>query len=75
MNTNLIAQVRKLSLAEQIDLVEVLWGGIAGQPDALLPTDAQRAELDRRLADHRAHPDDVLNWSDVKAAARARLGR
>ncbi len=75
MNTNLLDQARKLSLAEQIDLVEALWDGIAGQPDALLPTDAQREELDRRLADHRAHPDDVLNWSDVKAAARARLGR
>lgn len=75
MTTDLLDQARKLSLAEQIDLVEALWDSIAGQPDAPLPTDAQREELDRRLADHRAHPDDLRDWSDVKAAARARLGQ
>ena len=75
MNTNLLDQASKLSLAEQIDLVEALWDHIAGQPDGLLPTDAQREELDRRLADHRAEPDDLHDWSDVKAAAVARLGR
>jgi putative addiction module component (TIGR02574 family) len=75
MNTDLLDQARKLSLAEQIDLLEALWDSIAGQPGVPLPTDAQRDELDRRLADHLAHPDEVLDWSDVKAAARARLGR
>lgn len=75
MTTNLLDQARKLSLAEQIDLVEALWDSIAGQPDAPLPTDAQRAELDRRLADHRDRPDELHEWSEVKADAVARLGR
>ncbi|MBT9612949.1 MAG: addiction module protein, partial [Burkholderiales bacterium] len=36
-------------------------------------TEAQKAELDRRLADHLANPNDVLPWSEVKAAALAKI--
>jgi putative addiction module component (TIGR02574 family) len=38
-------------------------------------TEVQKEELDRRLADLDARPDDVVPWSDVKAAALARMGR
>ena len=36
-------------------------------------TAAQLAELDRRLADHEANPDDVVPWTEVKTAALARI--
>ena len=36
-------------------------------------TDAQRAELERRLADHKANPDDVVSWKEIKARALARF--
>ena len=36
-------------------------------------TQAQKSELDRRLADHLANPDDVIAWDDVKAAALAKI--
>ncbi|HEY0674657.1 MAG TPA: addiction module protein [Immundisolibacter sp.] len=75
MKTDLLDQARKLSLPEQIDLVEALWDSIAGQADAALPTAAQREELDRRVADQQANPHDLHDWSDVKATALARLGR
>jgi putative addiction module component (TIGR02574 family) len=29
-------------------------------------SDSQRAELRRRLAEHRTSPDDVLTWSQVQ---------
>ncbi len=32
-------------------------------------TQTQELELDRRLADHLANPDDVIPWGDIKAAA------
>ncbi len=35
-------------------------------------TEAQRNELERRLADHLAHPTDVVPWEEVKARALAR---
>jgi putative addiction module component (TIGR02574 family) len=38
-------------------------------------SDEMRDELDRRLADHEAHPDDVVAWEQVKAEALARMKR
>ena len=54
--------------------VEALWDDIAKRNHVPPPTEAQRAELDRRLADHEANPDDVVPWSDVKASALADIG-
>jgi putative addiction module component (TIGR02574 family) len=36
-------------------------------------TEAQKTELDRRLADYLANPTDVVSWNDVKAAALAKI--
>jgi putative addiction module component (TIGR02574 family) len=42
--------------------------------DKLAPlTEAQKAELDRRLAEHLANPEDGVPWSEVKAAALAKI--
>lgn len=75
MNTQLLDQARRLSVEEQLELVEALWDDIAKRNAAPQPTDAQKAELDRRLADHEANPDDVVPWSEVKASALAHIGR
>lgn len=73
MNTHLLEQARKLDVNEQIDLVEAIWEGIVSQ-DAVPPlTGAQKAELDRRLAEHLANPDDVIPWDEVKAAVLAKI--
>jgi putative addiction module component (TIGR02574 family) len=75
MNMELLSQARQLSLKDQIDLVQALWDGIAKRNAVPSPTDAQKAELDRRLLDHEANPDDVVLWSEVKAFALAQIGR
>ena len=75
MNTYLLDQARQLSVEEQLELVEALWDDIARRNTVPPPTDAQKAELDRRLADHEANPDDVVPWSKVKASALAHIGR
>jgi hypothetical protein len=36
-------------------------------------TTPQRDELDRRLTDHAAHPNEVLSWDEVKASLDERL--
>lgn len=36
---------------------------------------AQVAELEQRLADAEANPDDVVTWEKIKVQALARLGR
>ena len=75
MNTSLFDQVRQLSVEEQIELVEALWDNIVERNAVPGPTEAQKAELDRRLSEHAASPDDVVPWSEVKDSALARVRR
>lgn len=62
--------IERLSVAERLVLVEELWDSIAASTPI---TDAQRAELDRRVADHEANPDDVVSWEEVHSSITARL--
>ena len=64
--------IEKLSVEERIALVEELWDSIA---EATPLTATQRAELDRRLEDHKRNPEDVIPWEAVKASITARLKR
>lgn len=67
--------IDRLNVDERLALVEEIWATICVDAAAFPLTDAQRAELDRRVADDEAFPDDVAPWDDVKASVRARLGR
>ena len=64
--------VDRLSVAERLVLVEELWDSIAASTPI---SDAQRTELDRRLADHKANPNDVVPWEEVKSSITARLSK
>ena len=75
MNTHLLQQASVLNVDEQIELVEAIWDGIVSRDAVPSLTAAQKTELDRRLADHLANPNDVVSWSEVKAAALAKLGQ
>jgi putative addiction module component (TIGR02574 family) len=56
-----------LSPAERIELAEDLWDSVA-QEAAGQPLKAHEiAEIDKRLAEHRANPQDVVPWGTVKA--------
>lgn len=65
--------IDRLSLDERLTLVEDIWDTIATDSGALPLTDAQRAELDRRLTEHKSNPDDVAPWEEVKASIAGRL--
>jgi putative addiction module component (TIGR02574 family) len=65
--------IDRLSVEERLTLVEDLWDSIADESAATSLTDAQRAELDRRLADYKDNSNDVVPWEDVKASITARL--
>ena len=67
--------IDRLSVEERLALLEELWDSIADSGADLPLTDAQRAELDRRLAEHEARPDEVVPWEDVKASIGGRLKR
>jgi putative addiction module component (TIGR02574 family) len=67
--------IDRLSVEERLALVEDLWDSIAEESAAASLNDAQPAELDRRLADHEANPNDVVAWEDVKTSIATRLKR
>jgi putative addiction module component (TIGR02574 family) len=69
MNAQLLQQASVLDIDEQIELVEAIWDGIVSRGASPSLSAAQKTELDRRLANHLANPNDVVPWSEVKAAA------
>ena len=64
--SNLINEIDGLSTAQKAELLEVVWQSL--EADALSPTEAQRAELDYRIARHEQNPSDVIPWDKVKAS-------
>ena len=62
-----IAEVLALPLDERLKLVETIWESIAELPEALQLTQAQEAELDRRLDAYRNDPTAGSPWPEVKA--------
>ena len=60
-------ELHKLTLAERLELIEILWDSIAEEPDALPLTDAQRLEIDRRLDSYARRKPELRSWDDVRA--------
>jgi putative addiction module component (TIGR02574 family) len=67
--------IDRLGVDERLALVDEIWASICADAPEFPLSEAQRTELDRRIADDDAFPDDVLPWADVKAAIRARLAK
>jgi len=65
--------IERLGIEERLTLVEELWDSIAADSSAVPLTEAQRTELDRRIAEHEANPDDVVPWEEVKASIDERF--
>jgi putative addiction module component (TIGR02574 family) len=67
--------VSKLSVAERIQLAEDLWDSVAAETGGLPLSAAQKAELDRRLADLERDPGAGEPWDVVRARLEKRLDR
>jgi putative addiction module component (TIGR02574 family) len=63
--SDLLHQINSLSAAEKAELLDAVWESL--EADAVSLTDAQRAELDHRIARHERNPSDVVPWEQVKA--------
>ena len=61
-----------LSPDEQLQLIEELWESLSEKPAAVPVTDAQRAELDRRLDDLERSGPDGIPWEQVLQQIRSR---
>jgi putative addiction module component (TIGR02574 family) len=58
-------QIENLSASEKAELLDAVWESL--EADALSLTDAQRAELDYRIARHQQSPSDAIPWEQVRA--------
>jgi len=67
--------IDRLNVDERLALVEEIWASICADAKSFPLTDGQSAELDRRVADDDAFPDDVVPWNEVKASVRSHLER
>ncbi|GMQ90390.1 MAG: hypothetical protein BMS9Abin10_0762 [Gammaproteobacteria bacterium] len=47
-------------------LVEDIWDSIAAHPETLAVTEAQKRELDRRVAEYRTDPNQGRTWEEVQ---------
>ena len=62
--------VRQWPVVDQIEFVQQVWDHLADTGWRPELTEAQKRELDRRLATYQAHPDNVLSWEEVETHLR-----
>lgn len=67
--------IDNMSVNERIALVQEIWDSVAIEAGLLPPTPAERAELDRRIAEDDAVPGNVVAWESIKAEAQSRWQR
>lgn len=60
-------EIKSLTVSERIILAEALWDSIVAEDSEIELTEAQKAELDRRLASFEIDQHVGSSWSNVKA--------
>ena len=68
-------KLSELTVAERIQLAEDLWDSVAADTGDLPLTDAQRAELELRLADFERDPGSGEPWEVVRERIQKRLAQ
>ena len=67
---DLIPELARLSPRQRLDLIEALWESL---DDRDVPvTEAQRAELDRRIAGFEQDQEQGISWDQLSAELRQR---
>ena len=66
--------IDQLSVDERSELAQAIWDSITPEPHPPFISEAQRRELDARLAVHKADPTDVVPWEQIKSDALVRFG-
>jgi putative addiction module component (TIGR02574 family) len=59
-----------LPAEERLRLVELIWESLAAKPSEVPLSDAHRAVIHERVAEHQRSPDDVVSRQEVLAHAR-----
>jgi putative addiction module component (TIGR02574 family) len=57
-----LRDILELSVEDRISVAQEIWDSVAEDPNSIPLTAEQRAELERRLAEHAMHPENVVAW-------------
>ena len=66
-------EIKKLSIAERLAIVEDIWDSIVDSKEEFPLTDEQKKELDSRLEAYQNNPDGGKTWEEVKRNIQSRL--
>ena len=67
-----VAEILKLPAEERLRLLELIWESLAAKPSEVPLSDAHRAVIDERVAEHERNPGDVVRRDEVLDLARRR---
>ena len=65
-----IKKILQLSVEERIHLVQTIWDSIAVDTEATQLSKEHQLILDKRLKAHKDNQTEVVEWNDVKKAAK-----
>ena len=71
----MLREVDSWPVEDRIRLVQEVWDRLVDHGEGPELTEDLKAELDHRLAEDEASPEDVVSWEEVKAQALARIPR
>ncbi len=74
MNKALRDQVMQLPPEERLELAHDLLESVPDADDDFELTDEQKAEIDRRIAEHERDPGSAIPWEVVRERLRAKYG-
>ena len=69
----ILAEIKKLNLAERIQLVEDIWDSIAIDAEPLPLSPEEQEILDERLAELNASSQSGSTWKEAKKRIESRL--
>ena len=73
MTATLTKEVRKLSVAEKIELAEALWNEVAAQSEEWPVPEKHKRILDARLADHLKSTESAITFTEFRRRLARRL--
>jgi putative addiction module component (TIGR02574 family) len=66
----LLAEIQSMTIEDRIRLAQAILDTIMEDQNPGDLTPPQKEELDRRIADMEANPENVLTWDQIKAHVR-----
>jgi putative addiction module component (TIGR02574 family) len=66
MGKVLLSDILAMKVSERVKLAQDIWESVAAVPDSVPLSQADRDELDRRLAAYQANPSAGSPWAEVR---------